>query len=317
MDIVICFDHGFVMPTGVMMYSVCANNQDMDITFHAVTDDSVTQKDKDDLTENLKAFERHAILLFYTVNKKNDNLPSIGNRHGLTYATYYRLFLTDILPESIDKVLYLDGDMIVRHSLLPLWNTDLTGYAVAAVNDSLHTDIHYDTRLEYPLDKGYFNAGVLLINLRYWRKNNIPQRLIDFMESYHDVLTFHDQDILNGVLWNQKVSLPIKYNLVSGYLYKRFSLNTRKDKQEIMEARKDPVIVHFAANFKPWESYIRYPHPFCNIFYHYQDMTKWKNHRVDNRSLRLKTKNFITDHLRRIKVLPPLNSFYIDIKPIA
>ena len=317
MDIVICFDHGFVMPSGVMMYSVCANNQEMDITFHVVTDDSVTQKDKDDLTDNIKVFERHVNIMFYTVKKKNDKLPSTGNRHGLTYATYYRLFLTDILPKDIDKILYLDGDIIVRHSLLSLWNTDLTGYAVAAVNDSLHTDIHYDARLGYPSDKGYFNAGVLLINLGYWREHNISQHLTDFMESHHDVLTFHDQDILNGVFWNQKVSLPIKYNLVSGYLYKQFSLEKRKDQQEIIDARKDPVIVHFAANFKPWESYIRFPHPFNSTFYYYQDLTKWKNHRVDNRSLILKTKNYITDYLRRIKVLPPLNSYYIDVKPVV
>lgn len=147
--IVACFDDGFVMPTSVMMYSVCANNPDVDIDFHLIVDESVTDDDRNDITETIARFEDKRTV-FYDISSRNClAFPIWNNKNNprITRATYYRLFLTDILPETLDKILYLDGDCICRHSLLPLWETDISHYAVGAVFDRSEGNIEYYNRL--------------------------------------------------------------------------------------------------------------------------------------------------------------------------
>lgn len=108
------------------MQSVCLNNPDVDIVFHVIHDDSVRHKDCDDLKDITDQFNGKSVM-FYSVSKKITRtiFPVIKNWYFMPRSTYYRLWLAELLPESIEKVLYLDGDVIVRHSLLPLWNTDL------------------------------------------------------------------------------------------------------------------------------------------------------------------------------------------------
>ena len=315
-DITVCLDNGFVVPTGVMMYSICVNNLDVDISFHLVIDNSVTQENKKDLSDNLSVFGDQVNIEFYAVKDICVKLPSTANSQGLTSATYYRLFLANILPNNIDKVIYLDGDVIVRHSLLPLWNTDITNYAIAAASDSMGSDNDYGNRLVYPSEAGYFNAGVLLINLKYWRENDVCQRVVNTIQGGDLFFRFHDQDVLNHLFWKEKKSLPIKYNLNGGFLSRAFTSNNTSDEKELIEARRDPVIVHFTGFFKPWEKYIRDMHPFSSTFYKYQDMTKWKNVRVDNRPFILRIKNYLSDILRRLGIKSSLESYYLIVEPI-
>ena len=127
---------------------------------------------------------------------------------------------------------------------------------------------------------------------------------------------YHDQDVLNHLFWKEKKSLPIKYNLNGGFLSRAFTSNNTSDEKELIEARRDPVIVHFTGFFKPWEKYIRDMHPFSSTFYKYQDMTKWKNVRVDNRPFILRIKNYLSDILRRLGIKSSLESYYLIVEPI-
>ena len=124
MEIVACTDKCFVMPTGVMMKSVCSNNKESIINFHIVCDDSLKEKDKEDLKSVIK--DSNSNIFFYFVNGiEFDDVPALDNA-SVTKAAYYRLELTRLLPESINKVLYLDGDIIVRKSIEELYNTDIS-----------------------------------------------------------------------------------------------------------------------------------------------------------------------------------------------
>lgn len=160
LHIAVCLDSGYVMPTGVMMYSVCVNNPEVDIDFHVLVDESVTKIDQQDLIDTVQSFHGKRVLFYSVKSIITQRFPLIKQR--LTRAAYYRLFLSDTLLPAIEKVLYLDCDTIVRHSLLRLWNTDLTGYAVGVVMDVSDGDIRIYNRLRYPFTKGYFNSGVLL-----------------------------------------------------------------------------------------------------------------------------------------------------------
>lgn len=316
MDIVACTDKWFIMPTGVMMQSVCQNNVDETIVFHVIVGENVSKEDKQDLEDLLKAYQGKSVVFYPSsdIDKEIETFPQ-DSRHLITKATYYRFYFAEILPGNIDKVLYLDGDLVVRHSLLPLWETDLQDYAIAAVHDMLEGDIEYYNRLKYPPHMGYFNAGVMLINLKYWRKNHVLDDLLDYIKHHAEDVRYFDQDIMNVVFRDRKMTLPVTYNLQHGFLWRKPMYDYWKYEKEVLEARKDPLIVHFTA-FKPWYVNQKTLHPFRSSFYKYQDQTKWKGMRIDRRSLKTRLKDAIVKVLRQFKLIKPIRHKWIQISPV-
>jgi len=317
MDIVTCSDNRYILPMGVMMYSLCKSNPDTDIVFHIIVDGTVSPGQKQNLEDNIQTF-RNIRISFYTVDETAlSAFPNISELGAITKAAYYRLMLAEILPDTVQKVLYLDGDLIVRKSLAPLWNLDLTEYAIAAVPDPSSGIIEYYNRLKYPAERGYFNSGVLLINLDYWRQHAALRAFNDYIEKRADDIIFHDQDVLNYVFFDQKLTLPIKYNLANGYLFKNKCFDYWKVEEELQEALKDPVIVHFTAKEKPWNAYQRTLHPFSSSWNLYQDQTLWRGVKTDYRPWKLRLINFTADALRKLRVMPTCTDYdYIDIAPI-
>ena len=315
--IAVCPDKSYVMPTGVMMCSVCVNNPDLDIQFHIITDTDVTERDCDDLMAVVAPYNRVSIRFYRVAEQVLGNpFPRVGNL--ITRAAYFRLYLTDILPSSIDKVLYLDGDLIVRRSLTELWNTDLSGCAIAAVPDKcMGTTDRYEG-LGYPKSLGYFNSGVLLINLAYWRQHQATKLFAEFLRDKGETIRYHDQDVLNYVFREQKVMLPIKYNFQHGFLKNKPEYDEVVYGEEVKEARKDPIIVHFTGDRlgeKPWR-YSYDPHPFLSTFLKYQKMTKWKGDFIDWRPYSTRARNVVGNILRRMRILPKLQSRFINIAPV-
>lgn len=315
MDIVACADKNNIMPTGVMICSICVNNQDKEIAFHIIIDKDVSDMDCRELNEVITPFKNKNITIYHISAQILGNLfPNINTR--IPRAAYFRLYLTELLPQTIEKVLYLDGDTIVRHSLDELWNADLSCFALAAVPDMRTGTIDRYNRLRYPSTMGYFNSGVLLINLKFWRDNQVLKVFTDYISSHRDDIFAHDQDVLNYVFRGLKKHLPIKYNFQHGYLWKEPLYDYWKYEKEVLEARKDPVILHFTSGNKPWVKYQPDPHPFCSSFYKYQNMTKWKGVRIDNRSIKTRIRTFVGDILRWMKVRPTVKNDFIEIEPI-
>ena len=316
-EIVACTDKWFVMPTGVMMYSACVNNPDVDIVFHVIYDDSVTFKNRRNLEETMEGFKGKSIAFYHVDVTKFPCFPNITLGSHVTQASYYRLMLSEILPKSIRKVLYLDGDIIVRHSLLPLWDTNLKDYAVGVVPDRIEWEEAFYHRLNIPPQFGYFNAGVVLINLEYWREHNVAKDFISYIQEHADILDCCDQDVLNAFFYDKKVVIPLKYNLICGFLRKH-PQDFGKYEKELIDAFKNPVIVHFSGE-KPWSRYIRQPkHPFSSTFFKYQNQTKWKGVKIDRRPFKLRVINFVADTLRKCGLMSQLTSRYefIDVAPI-
>ena len=276
MNIVVCTDHNYVMPCGVMLYSLCKNSATTTIVFNVIIDDSVSDKDKDLLSQS-KGNNSNVEIVYYPIDGKLfENFPNLGKGVYVSKATYYRLYLAEILPESIDKVLYLDCDMIVRKDLEDLWNTNIDEVAVAAVMDGMDGLVQLYNRLGYPMEKGYFNAGVLLVNLKYWRDNRINEKCLDYMKNNYNRIVSHDQDILNYVLQDSKKSLNLTYNFGESFLYKPqyMQFYYAKYKTEIDAAINDPAIVHYTIS-KPWK--MECLNPFKKLFFIYKNQSIWKN----------------------------------------
>lgn len=314
MDIVICTDKNFIMPTGVLMQSICVNNYHTDINFHIIIDESVISTDKTEL-EGIANHFNGKTTVFYSINSKDfSNLPSLGSFGVVTQATYYRLALTNILPSNIEKIIYLDCDIIVRGSLIPLWNWELQGYAIAAASEPPEMVADRLVRLNIPQKYGYFNAGVLVVNLEYWRSHNSIQLFSDYIHNHRESILYHDQDVLNAVFYDKRILIPIKYNLQGCYLFKQLNLEKYYIEEEIAEARANPVIVHFSGG-KPWE-FRRYLHPYKSSFTKYKSQTRWKSFPIqDNRPLKERFVHFLANILR-ILGLKRKDSPFLELTPI-
>ena len=276
MNILICPAHNYVMPYGIMLESLFTNNESNGIQIYAIVNDDVTESDKRTLDDI--ALKHHSGPIRYHVISESlcDTFPSLsGSLSHISISTYYRLFAATILPRDVEKILYLDGDIIVMESLKDLWETNMDSIAIAGVMDVF--DIANYNRLHYPSHKGYLNAGVLLMNLDYWRKNHVEERFKDFIQNYPERIKMHDQDILNYTFRDEKCILPLINNVLCNVFFKpEYSkYDYWNMENEILEARKHPVILHFAGRMKPWHKGNR--HPRVKDFYYYKSRTIWAN----------------------------------------
>lgn len=118
-NIVCTPDHNFAMPTGVMLESLLENNSDENIHVFILKDDIFTREDESDIKTIINKFSKSTVS-FFDAGHFLSNYPQIGKVSSyISKATYYRLFIPEILKTE-DKCLYLDGDLIVRHSIYTL-----------------------------------------------------------------------------------------------------------------------------------------------------------------------------------------------------
>lgn len=255
---------------GVMMISICENNRDAKINFHILQND-ISEKNKSKLEKIAEKYSQK--ITFYTVNDETLTDCPLGRAHFGVLSAYYRILLPLIVTPSIGKILYLDCDMVCVGSLKELFETDIEHYALAAIPAANMHDISYYNRLEYDMADGYFNSGVLLINLKYWHKNNVTNRLLGYIEKNRDKLIFFDQDALNYVLRKEKKFVSIKYN-VNAAFYLKDPLIGREYWQDMMESRVNPVIIHYTGSAKPWN--YECTHPMRQEFWRYAKLSPWK-----------------------------------------
>jgi lipopolysaccharide biosynthesis glycosyltransferase len=197
MEILCACDQQYIPHTATMLCSLLEHNTDCRIhLFHNSIADCELAK--------LKFFVEKCTseITFYEVEPAA--FRDIRIDRWASAANYYRLLAPRLLPTSISKILYLDSDIIIRGSLCDLWNTDVADCALAAV-----ANFWDDHRTDLGLAEGtkYFNSGVLLINLQFWRQNNVPERAISFAKENPEKVRFHDQDALNATLVHQWVEI--------------------------------------------------------------------------------------------------------------
>ena len=292
-----------------MMTSVCINNPEEEIRFHVIVDDSVTEKQKRRMSFTISKFNNKEIV-YYLIDKNClSSYPSIGEyATHITNAAYYRLLLGEILPPSLKKVIYLDGDIIVVDKLKELWDVELT-LPVACVPEM----IGQAPWLDYPTSLGYFNSGVLLINLDYWRTHKSISVFMDFINHNAEMIKFHDQDVLNYVFCKTKMTLPLKFNVQNEFFFKEdvTLIDLKKYGAQFTEAINTPVIVHFTRSQKPW--IIGCPHPYTKEFNKYRDMTPWRHRNIFDTLKYSGWHHTIGYYARKLGLIGPMDNPYITI----
>lgn len=284
MDILICLDENYLMPTEIMLHSLFVNNKGESITVHAMISGN------GDYVWKLKDFVEQYNHKFFSYDMKKVSLPVIpshsNDKTNYPLEAYYRLFAAEVLPRDIHKLLYMDGDIIINGSLKDLWEVDLTGYALAAAAGFHNNNHEYIRKLGYDPKYGYFNSGVLLINMDYWRDNHVVEAFVDYIKDNMDILKFADQDVLNPVFCDKRLELPLRFNFCTGFLFNdRFRDIEPKYKKEIDNWYYRPSIIHYTTD-KPWNS--DSINIYKDIWRKYRDQTDWKGYLVIKPKLSLK-----------------------------
>lgn len=186
-------------------------------------------------------------------------------------TVYNRLLLAKLLDVTIEKVLYLDCDLIVLKDLSPLYDLDLGNNYLAAVEEIISEDT--DERLSLK-GRGYFNAGVLLLNLKVWREKNLENTFLELIRDKGEIIKYLDQDILNYCSRGNWIRLDRQYNVTHFYFdsehYSEGYFNLSKNTYDILT--QDPVIVHFSGHSKPWIEGCE--HPKKDLYFKYE--LTWK-----------------------------------------
>ena len=159
----------------------------------------------------------------------------------ISAETYYRYLLPNLLP-NVDKILYMDADIIVNGDISSLYDTDISKYYMAGGYDLYIDDIKYKSKIGFEQDELYVNAGVLLMNLKQMRTDNIPQKLIDTTKNMASKVKYQDQDIINIVCRGKILEFDSIYNYTSH--------NILKEKSKYKHA----VVIHYTGPNKPWLS---------------------------------------------------------------
>lgn len=249
----VCFvsDEKFMTPTTVALASVLKNS-DRDDEFHFYIIDMGISKISKAKILALKRIKNFKIDFLNISDGRIKLIPVDGRKKSqrVGVATYARIFLCDLFPH-LNKILYLDGDILVRGSLKELWRTEIKNHYLAAVPDYicyLKMRDYVNFILSYKNQKSscYFNAGVLLMNLKKFRNDKIPEKILKriFELFRQGKLIAYDQDALNNLLGFATKFVNLKFNYLADY----------NDIDEVYS--KAARIVHFAGDGpKIWDSF--------------------------------------------------------------
>ena len=277
-SIVCATDDNYAPYCGIMLTSVLENHKNREVSAFILVDKPLKeehQKRFRQLSEKYKAG-----IDFILVDRSFfEKFPLKGDANNIKHwsiVTYYRLYAEDLLPKTIDKVLYLDCDIIVNRSIGHLFDMEWDDYAVGAVPDMCTEWQEYYDRLGYDRSEGYFNAGVLFINLGYWRTHNIGRKCVDYLASHYDRIFNNDQDVLNVVTRECKKTLPVSYNYQMQLRMPYFFNTFREAMKEDVMGTTSPHIIHYAAELKPWMTKY-YFYPFNAEWHKYKRLSPWKH----------------------------------------
>ncbi len=286
MDLLLTFDDNYTQHAGVTICSFLANNSGAH-TFHIISD-GISEHNQSLLNNICEA--SGSTLHYYSVDAATAADFPVGAgtiNPDLTIATYFRLFMADLLPVSLEKVLYIDCDIVIDASLAPLWNTMFQeGKCIAALEELALLSTDGCRRMGYPQSFSYFNAGVLLVHLGRLRTFYSVKKATTFIRDHHTNIRYHDQDVLNALLYDKKQFFGLRYNVMDTCLIKGAVLPDRyKDQSSTV---RQPAIIHYTGDVKPWHRESR--NPFTYKYFEYLKLTPWKDYQPQTKFPNVKAK---------------------------
>ncbi|WP_372519743.1 glycosyltransferase family 8 protein [Candidatus Ruminimicrobiellum ovillum] len=265
MDINICFttDNNYIRPLCSTMASILKNIKNETSLHIFILEHDVSDENKNKILslKDIKDCEISFVKINISVF---DNFPDFQNNY-ITKTAYFRFLVADLL-KNVDKILYLDCDIIVLPGIEELFMQDITDFYIGAVED---VAFYFDILCPIRSFDTYINSGVLLINLKKWRQENISQKLFEAVEKYGAELYYLDQTAINLVCKGKIKLLELHYNVQVFILLQICVLLNHPLRKRLIQSIKKPKIIHYTGKKKPWNSYC----PLRKYYLKYEKLT--------------------------------------------
>ena len=253
-------DDRFAMPLAVTFYSALANLDRGRAVSLYIIDGGISEENRRRLTQVLNV--NHVKGHIEWVKPDLSLLSDVRTTQWHSQASYLRLLIPELVPKQFDRVIYLDSDLVVEEDLGQLWEKEISDFPALAVQDYMRPYVSCSGALPdtYQLlglspNTPYCNAGVMVMNLKRWRAEEIGRRALEYTYKFHQFVQFADQDGINAIIADAWGLLDPKWNVmltvISSYgrLYNMSEMEMQHAQEELLRA---PFIVHFAGPIKPW-----------------------------------------------------------------
>ena len=250
--ILVTLDRNYLKVLSVMLYSLSQSDPEGVYTVYVVNN-TLTEEDFASLSALLPRTE------LVNVQVPEDLLQNAPVSDRYPTEMYYRLFAARYLPQQLERILYLDPDLVVLHSLRSLYQIDFDGKLFAAASHIESRTFRELNRRRLHLSEHakYLNSGVMMMNLALLRKES-PQTIIDYIQSHKATLLLPDQDVLNALYADRTVPLdPLVYNLGEKYLRLKNLHLPPAEKLTLDWVHSNTAIVHYYGRNKPWKEHYR------------------------------------------------------------
>lgn len=273
-------DNNFSAVLGTALYSLFEHNKDNEIQVYVISQ-QITQENKTRLRQVGTEFCRAVTII------EQPDLESILGKsidvQRYSLSMFSRLIADSLLPDEVERVLYLDCDTIIQGNILPLWSTDLHGNTIGAVDDM--RTFRYCRNLGMKRTSHYINSGVLLIDIKKYRELKWQKRMLDAIAKYDTYLEFPDNDLICKLMQDEIQLLPPRYNVISSMYMGDYNKCMKMrhpylyyTKSEFDEAKANPVVIHYTTCFafvgRPWLQGCT--HPRKEVFEECFKKTPWK-----------------------------------------
>jgi lipopolysaccharide biosynthesis glycosyltransferase len=272
--VIVCgADDKFAMPLAVTVFSALTNLRGGAKARIFILDGGITSQNRQKIANVFKASGREFDLEWMPFDLLK--IKAVRETNHLSKAAYLRILIPALLPEHISKAIYLDSDMIVEADVAELWDVELSDKAAMGVQDyyfpyvSSTPALSNYKDLELSESTPYCNSGLIVMNLQYWRKKNVGEKIFDHLRRNPDCL---DQDGINAVIAGNWLLLDPRWNVSLSSVVK-FGEELLLEKDEIdyyrQEFRINPFIIHFTSCYKPWHTGSKNKEA-LNVFYYDQ-----------------------------------------------
>ena len=210
--IVYASDDGFAEILGVSLVSLFENSGDMKEIRVYILDSGISKHNRERIEEVCARYQRSLPVWLKARNITEELGMRVAADRG-SLSQFARLFVASDLPGGLERVLYLDCDIIFCQSVSLLWDLDMNGKTIAALNDAFSRQYRANINLE-PEDV-MFNSGVMLIDLNCWKRQKVEERLLKFIAMKQGRIQQCDQGALNAVLSHDVYCFNPRFNSVT------------------------------------------------------------------------------------------------------
>lgn len=271
-NVVLASDRKFLPFCATTIASVLKSSpSEDDLHFYVLTDAPFPQLD----AQRFDALRRIRDFSLQQVVVDASQFTEIRTTPGISIATYFRLLMPSVLPADVEKVVYLDCDLVVLDRIRKLYDIDTGDHVFLGVEDSISR--FYNAKFGLPEISPHVNGGVLLLNIAALRRIGFLDRVSEYIARHKYIITLGDQEILNTVFHERIGYVHPRWNLHGSMFEKKWRRDSTGVKNwystaEMDEALGNPAIIHYTYKRKPWESRV---HPRYDVYLEYMKLTDY------------------------------------------